>query len=291
MTLKPKLYGLVGFPIKHSLSPCMHNAAFGKLKIKAKYQLFELEPEKLGIFLVSLKKKNIAGFNVTYPYKEKILDFLNSQSSGVKEIGAANTVVVDSKGKLKGFNTDYLGFSAHLKELKVKPKRVAVIGAGGAAKAVCFALAKLKVKEICIYDIDKFKSLALFKRLNSHFEQTKFNVAMRVEDLNITDKDLLVNASPVGMRPTDPCLVQAKDLHKDLFVYDLIYSPLETKLILLAKENKLNYANGLGMLLYQGVFAFQHFSNKVAPVNLMKDCLYRAVMRKPLLKGVKKHDC
>ena len=149
MTLKPKLYGLVGFPIKHSLSPCMQNAAFSALKIKAKYKLFELEPDQLKVFLNSLKQKNICGFNVTYPYKEEIIPFLNSKSSGVKEIGAVNTVVVGKGGKLKGFNTDYLGFIAHLKDLKLKPKKVALIGAGGAAKAVCYALGKMKITRLC----------------------------------------------------------------------------------------------------------------------------------------------
>ncbi len=279
MTSKPKLYGLVGFPIKHSLSPCMHNAAFSKLKLKAKYRLFELKPEELKGFLNSLKKKNIYGFNVTYPYKEEILGFLSSKSSGVKEIGAANTVVVDKNGKLEGFNTDYLGFTAHLKELKVKPKSVAIIGAGGASKAVCFALARMKIDELCIYDIDKFKALSLFKKLNSNFPETKFNVVNRIEDLGLQNKDLLINASPVGMRSTDPCLVNPGDLHPGLFVYDLIYNPFETKLISLAKELKLNFSNGLGMLLYQGVFAFKHFTGRVVPVETMRDAL---------LKGVKK---
>lgn len=278
MTSKPKLYGLVGFPIKHSLSPCMHNAAFSKLKIKAQYKLFELKPDQLKSFLGVLKKKNICGFNVTYPYKEQILGFLTSKSSGVKEIGAANTVVVDNAGRLKGFNTDYLGFSAHLKELKVKPKRVAVIGAGGASRAVCFALSRMKINELCIYDIDKFKSLSLFKKLNSNFPGTKFNVASRIADLEIENKDLLVNASPVGMRPTDPCLVDSVDLHQGLFVYDLIYNPSETKLISLAKELNLNFSNGLGMLLYQGVFAFKHFTGKVAPVETMKEALLKACL-------------
>jgi len=277
--LKPRLYGLVGFPVKHSLSPRMHNAAFSKLKINAKYKLFELRPEELGHFLSNLKKNNIRGFNVTYPYKEEILGFLNRRSSAVKEIGAANTVVVDRNGKLKGLNTDYLGFSAHLKELKVQPGKVAVIGAGGAAKAVCFALARMKIEELCIYDIDKFKSLSLFKKLNSIFTETKFNVAMRIEDLEIASKDMLINASPVGMRTTDPCLVDPCDLHQGLFVYDLIYSPPETKLISLAKERNLNFSNGLGMLLYQGVFAFERFSGKKAPIETMKEAL---------LKGVKK---
>ncbi|MDP2927848.1 MAG: shikimate dehydrogenase [Candidatus Omnitrophota bacterium] len=280
MTLKPKLYGLVGFPIKHSLSPCMHNAAFSALKIKAKYELFQLKPDQLRGFLHDLKKKNICGFNVTHPYKEEIIRFLASKSSGVKEIGAANTVVVDKGGKLKGFNTDYLGFMAHLKDLKLKPKKVALIGAGGAAKAVCFALAKMKISQLCIYDIDKFKSLSLFKKLNSSFPKTKFDVASRFEDLEIPDKDLLINASPVGMRQTDPCLVAPGDLHAGLFVYDLIYSPLQTKLISLAKERNLNFSNGLGMLLYQGVFAFKHFSGRTAPVNIMKRALLKGVMRK-----------
>jgi shikimate dehydrogenase len=278
MILKPKLYGLVGFPIQHSLSPCMHNAAFSALKIKAKYELFQLKPDQLEGFLNSLKNRNICGFNVTYPYKEEIIKFISTKSLGVKEIGAVNTVVVDKAGKLKGFNTDYLGFMAHLKELKLKPKKVALIGAGGAAKAVCFALAKMKITQLCIYDIDKFKSLSLFKKLNSSFPKTKFDVASRIEDLDIPDKDLLINASPIGMRQSDPCLVAPSNLHDGLFVYDLIYSVLETKLIILAKERNLNFSNGLGMLLYQGVFAFKHFSGRPAPINIMKNALLKACL-------------
>ncbi len=277
MTQKPKLYGLVGFPIKHSLSPCMHNAAFAKLKIKAKYKLFELKPEQFSGFLHNLKKKNICGFNVTYPYKEKIIEFLSSKSSGAKEINAVNTVIVDKYGKLKGFNSDFLGFAAHLKELKVKPRKVAIIGAGGAAKAICFALAKAKVNQLCIYDIDSFKSLSLFKKLNSNFPQTKFDVAKRIEDLDLMNKDLLINASPVGMHSTDPCLVNPEDLHTGLFVYDLIYSPQETKLISLAKARNLNFSNGLGMLLYQGVFAFGHFTGKKPPIETMRNALLKGV--------------
>ena len=283
MIPKPKLYGLIGFPIKHSLSACMHNAAFSALKIKARYKLFELKPGQLKGFLNSLKQKNIRGFNVTYPYKEEILPYLSSKTPAVKEIGAANTVVVDNAGRLKSFNTDYLGFTRHLKELKVKPERVAVIGAGGAAKAVCFALAKMKARELCIYDIDKFKSLSLFKRLNSDFPQTKFGVATRIEDLAIGEKDLLINATPVGMHQHDPCLVSEAGLHQGLFVYDLIYNPAETKLIALAKKHGLRYSNGLGMLLYQGVFAFRHFTGKKAPVKIMQEALLKGA-RTCLLK-------
>jgi len=279
MTLKPKLYGLVGFPVKHSLSPRMHNAAFSRLKINAKYKLFELKSGELKGFLETLKKKHICGFNVTYPYKEEILEFLNSQSSAVREIGAANTVVVDKNGRLKGFNTDYLGFSAHLKELQVRPKKVAVIGSGGASRAVCFALVKMKVEELCIYDIDKFKSVNLFKKLNPSLGKIKFRVANSIEDLEISKKDLLVNASPVGMSQSDPCLARPEDLTSGLFVYDLIYNPVRTKLISLARQQNLNFSNGLGMLLYQGVFAFKHFCARTAPIEIMREALLKGVQK------------
>jgi len=281
MALKPLTYGLIGFPIKHSLSPRMHNAAFTKLKIKAKYKLFELKPEELGSFINNLKKSNIKGFNVTYPYKEKIIPYLKLKSSGVAEIGAANTVVVAKDGKLKGFNTDFAGFSRHLKELKVKPRRAALIGAGGAARAVCFALGKMNAEEICVYDIDAFKSLNLAGQFKDVFSKTNFSVAARIEELNLDDKDLLVNASPVGMKKEDSCLVDERFLHKGLFVYDLIYNPSETKLLANAKNSGLSFSNGLGMLLYQGVLAFTHFTGKNPPVE---------VMRNALKKGVNKHD-
>jgi len=275
---KPRLYGLVGFPIKHSLSPCMHNAAFAKLKIKAKYKLFELKSDQLTSFLKDLKKKNICGFNVTYPYKEEILRFLDSKSSGVKEIGAANTVVVERGGKLKGFNTDSLGFSEHLKELKVKPKKVAIIGAGGAAKAVCFALGN-RAEEICIYDIDAFKSLNLVSQFKDVFEKTQFRAVARIEEFNLKDKDLLINASPIGMHANDSCLVEDSMLHKNLFVYDLTYNPAQTKLLKKAKEVGAVFSNGLGMLLYQGVFAFKYFTGKNPPIELMREALLRGVKK------------
>ncbi|MFA5145579.1 MAG: shikimate dehydrogenase [Candidatus Omnitrophota bacterium] len=280
MTLKPQLYGLVGFPVKHSLSPRMHNAAFSALKIKAKYELFELQPGQLENFLGGIKKRNIRGFNVTIPYKEKILPYLNLgvKSRGVREIGAVNTVVVGRDGRLKGFNTDFAGFSKHLKELKVKPRKAALIGAGGAARAVCFALAwRSKVKEICIYDIDAYKSLGIVSQFKDVFDQTKFSAVARIEELNLSDKDLLVNASPVGMHADDPCLVKEKAIHKDLFVYDLIYNPKETKLLEMAKAKGAGVSNGLGMLLYQGVLSFGHFTGIPAPIEIMRQALKEGV--------------
>ena len=279
MTLKPKVYGLIGFPIQHSLSPCMHNAALSALKIKAKYKLFQLQSGQLKDFLNNLGRNNITGFNVTIPYKETILPYLNNRSFGVREIGAANTVVVTREGKLKGFNTDFLGFSRHLKVLKVKPQKIALIGAGGAARAVCFALGKMKAKEICIYDIDVYKSLGMMRQFKDLFIQSRFSAVARIEELNLAEKDLLVNASPVGMRPQDPCLVQSRDMPPGLFVYDLIYNPDETRLLGQARQAGVGFSNGLGMLLYQGVKAFEHFTKRKAPVEIMRAALEKGARK------------
>jgi len=275
-----KIFGLIGYPVKHSLSPLMHNAAFSLLKIKAKYKLFPLEERQLKDFLSGLKKQCICGLNVTIPHKEKVLEYIKSTSEGVRVIRAANTLVIDKAGKIKAHNTDCLGFARHIKELKVKPKKVAIIGAGGAAKAVIFALIQLKAQEICIYDIDKFRALGLVKRFNQLFPGCRVRTVARIDELVLSDKDLLINASPVGMKDADPLLIEPRNLHKDLFVYDLIYNPAETKLLKAAKVAGCGFSNGLGMLLYQGVEALEIWLKpKKAPVE---------VMRAALLKGMKK---
>jgi shikimate dehydrogenase len=273
-----RIYGLIGNPLQHSLSPSMHNAALASLKIKAKYKLFQLQDTELKPFLVDLAKKNICGLNVTIPYKEKILQCLNGyKTEAVKAIGAANTIVIDKKGRVKFYNTDYLGFTRHLKALKVNPKKVALIGAGGAAKAVCFALAKMKVKEVVIYDVDKFRSLSLVRKFNKLFSGVHFLAVSTVAEFNLGDKDFLVNASPVGMNNDDPLLIDPQKLKPGLFVYDLIYNPAKTKLLKSAEENGLAFSNGLGMLLYQGVEALNLWiSPKKAPEKIMAEALKKA---------------
>ena len=275
-----KIFGLIGYPVKHSLSPLMYSAAFSRLKIKANYKLFPLKERQLMDFLSGLKIKGICGLNVTIPYKEKVLEYIKLTSEGVRAIRAANTLVIDKAGKVRAHNTDCLGFARHIKELKVKPKKVAIIGAGGASKAVIFALIKLKAQAIFIYDIDKFRALALVNRFNQLFSGCRVRAVACIDELALSDKDLLINASPVGMKDTDPLLIEPRNLHKDLFVYDLIYNPAETKLLKAAKVAGCRYSNGLGMLLYQGVEALELWLKpKKAPVE---------VMRAALLKGVSK---
>lgn len=281
MSSSKKIFGIVGFPVRHSFSPAMHNAAFRSRKIRASYKLFEKKPYEVEGFLANLKKCNISGLNVTIPYKEKVLAMIGEHvSKGAQVIGAVNTIAVTKDGRLKGFNTDYLGFSRHIIELKLKPRKVALIGAGGAARAVCFALAKKGASEVAIYDIDKFKSLNLAKRFRNLFPDCVFYAVAHIYELVIRKKDFLVNTTPVGMHENDPCLVSSEMLHAGLFVYDVIYNPPETKLLKLAKEKGLGCANGLGMLLYQGVEAFNIWMKpKKAPVEVMRRALEEVIKK------------
>lgn len=277
MSQTPLAFGLLGFPVKHSFSPAMHNAAFKELGINAEYKLFEIKPEKLQNFLLSLEEKGIKGLNVTIPYKEKVLnsDFIeiDEESFYARKIGAVNTIIVKN-GKLKAFNTDMPGFSRHLKE-NISPvgKKVAVLGAGGAAKAVVYCLAENKVKEIAIYDIDKIKSQNIVSLIKSSFNDFPISAVNGIEALRIQEKELLINTTPIGMKPSDPCLITEKMLHRNLFIYDLIYNPQETKLLALANKAQVKNSNGLGMLLYQGVLSFTHFTGKKAPVETMRQAL------------------
>lgn len=270
-----RLYGLMGYPVWHSLSAFMHNAAFQTLDIDARYELFEVKPHELSDFLSSLSQRNIYGLNVTIPYKEKVLDFvsLDKDSFYARRIQAVNTIVRTEDG-CKGFNTDAPGFLQHLKEqFEPDAKKAAVLGAGGAGRAVVYALAESKAKEIVIYDIDTNKANKLVEMIKNSFREIDIQCVSSIEQLDIKNKDLLVNATPVGMKDADPCLVNRTMLHKHLFVYDVIYNPPETKLLAQAKEAGAVTCNGLGMLLYQGMLSFEYWTGKKPPKEVMWQAL------------------
>ncbi len=277
-----RIYGLIGYPVKHSLSPAMHNAAFQALDINAEYKLFELKPEELGDFLSSLTERKISGLNVTIPYKEKVLSYLQWKSPEVRFTDAANVIIVKERNYLEGWNTDGIGFHRHLTidlRFDITKKRVVILGAGGASKAVIDQLARNKAKSITIYDVDKDKSLELANKISKEFPECNAISVNSIESLEIKNSDLLINATPIGMKETDPCLVDDKFIHKDLLVYDLIYNPRETKLLELAREKGAKTSNGLGMLLYQGVRSFELWTGKRAPVEVMRKALTEVVIK------------
>ena len=278
---KKQIYGLIGHPVKHSLSAAMHNAAFAHLGIDAEYQLFDVLPENLeDFFNRDVLEKDIKGFNVTIPHKENAVSFLTNNNKLVQKIGATNTIIVDDDEKFKGYNTDCMGFLKHLKELEiaVRGKKAGIIGSGGAAKAVVYALMSLNINEIMIYDKDSEKSKQLISRMVQQLAPgANISVVDSIESLGIKNKDILINATPIGMKEQDPLLVTKDMLHQDLFVYDLIYNPEKTKLLELADSLGIKNSNGFKMLLYQGTLAFEHWTGQSAPEDVMFEALQKAL--------------
>jgi shikimate dehydrogenase len=276
-----KIYGLIGYPLGHSLSPFMQNAAFAALKVNAAYKLFPLKEGQIQGFLKGLLKNYIFGLNVTVPYKEKVIPFLDSVSGEAKFIGAVNTIK-RVRGKLLGFNTDAEGFSRSLaRDLRFDPKgkNIAVLGAGGAARAVSVALGKMRAARIAIYDVDLAKAQALVRHLRKNMATANFSCVDSVAGLEIKNVDLLVNATPQGMKESQHPPVGKDLIHRGLLVYDLIYNPAETKLVKLAKEEGAGGCGGLGMLLYQGMRSFEIWTGKKAPQKIMSQALEEAIKR------------
>ncbi len=259
-------YGIIGYPVKHSLSPLMHNTAFAELGVDATYKLFPLKEEDLKNFFENLRKESnfIFGLNVTVPYKEKVIPYLDSLAPLAQRVGAVNTIVRTKDRKLVGYNTDAPGFLAHLAELKfnLKDKRITILGAGGSARALIAALCLIpeRPQSIRIYNRTSSKIGDLLKDIASRVDTSIVEPVMSVDDLNIELADLLINTTSLGLKEGDPCLIDEHLLHSNILVYDLIYNPRETPLLKMAKATGAQTANGLGMLYYQGILSLQHWA-------------------------------
>jgi shikimate dehydrogenase len=275
-------YGLLGYPVAHSLSPAMHNAAFGHYHIPAQYTLFEKKAEELSAFMGGLSRGDISGLNVTIPYKEKVIPFLQSISEEAALIQAVNTIKI-TQGRLEGFNTDGQGFLRHLSEdLGYEPRgrQIAMLGAGGAARSLAVYLARAGADSLRIYDVDKQKAESLSAHLVACFSGVTIVACGSMEELKIESCSLLINATPIGMKQSDSVPIDEHLLHKGLFVYDLIYNPHETRLLRLARQKGLQASNGLGMLLYQGMSAFEIWTGLAAPKDVMQQALVEELAKK-----------
>lgn len=265
---------LIGDPVEHSISPQMHNAAYKELEIDYEYKLMKTAAADLKSTADRMRAANIAGFNVTVPHKENIMQFLDYIDDSASMIGAVNAVK-NEEGKLKGYNTDSIGFIESLSRdagFDAKGKKILLIGAGGAAKAVAVSLCKEGASEIAIRDIDAAKASAMAEALKKHFQNKIFVIsddnAFRQFMVNC---DCIVNATPIGMYPkTDASpIMEDSPLREGQVVYDLVYNPSETKLARTSAEKGAKAFTGLGMLVRQGAAAFELFTEKVPPVKTM----------------------
>ena len=280
-----KLYGIIGHPVSHTLSPAMQKAAFDYLKIDADYQAFDVEPKDLGSFLSSLDKKGISGINVTIPHKVEAKRYVEENGTLDKEaakLGAVNTIKVE-RGALSGHNTDGPGFYRSLVlDLKFEPenKNVFVLGAGGAARAIVMYLGA-GPKKILVTDVEASKTKDLEAQYKRYFKNDKLQIC-REDGLEaaLEESNLLINATPIGMKDQDPSPVDIKLLHEGLYVYDLVYNRPRTELVRQANAKKLHAVTGLGMLLYQGAIAFEIWTGLKAPVAVMKKALLERLREK-----------
>lgn len=276
------IYGLFGYPIKHTSSPAMHNAGFQKLGINAVYLPFEIKADDLERAINSLTALGIKGVNLTIPHKEACLNFIDNLSPEAELIGAVNTIVVKD-GELIGHNTDGLGFITSLEEdLGLSPSRLSVfiLGAGGAAKAVAMELARQGAVRILITDLEGERARRLAVHIRNYItECDSEDVSLKKDILKekISEVKLLVNATPVGMKPDDSLPVPEEVLRPDLAVYDLVYNLKTTRLVEAARKKGAKAVTGIGMLLYQGVKAFELWTGQKAPVEVMKKALLSSI--------------
>jgi len=266
---KTELYILIGGKTKHSLSPVIQNAALEKLGINAKYLCCEIKEQDVGKAIAGIRALNIAGINVTVPYKVKVMEFLDGLSQEAKDIGAVNTILVKD-GKLTGYNTDGLGAIGALEEkTSLEGKIVTLVGAGGAARAISFELAK-KVKKIFILDIDEKKAKDLAESLKGA-EATGYESNRENLQNSIQASQILINASPIGMAPNEGKSAVPKDLlFPELLVFDIVYVPVNTQLIKDAQEKGCKTITGDRMLVLQGAVSFELWTGEKAPVELMQ---------------------
>ncbi len=276
-----QLLGVIGYPIKHSLSPVMHNAAIEHLGLDYSYVPLSIEPENLDIAVTGLKAMNWQGFNVTIPHKQTIMAQLAETSTLAQAVGAVNTVWRTAAG-WAGDNTDVAGFVTPLQLLnKNWPKAVAIVlGCGGAARAVVAGLQQLGVGEIWVVGRDADK----LGQFQASWQNSPLTVTVRVcswEQLAnlLAQANLVVNCTPIGMAPqqtSSPLSVaEIAQLPLSAIVYDLIYTPRPTELLKIASEHGCEAIDGLEMLIYQGAAALKIWIGQEAPVGIMRQSILR----------------
>ena len=282
--LKERLkLGIIKSSDTPSLSTIMHTAALQHLNINGEYKAYEVKSEDLEKVLKELKKEKVKGLNVTMPHKINIISLLDELTDRAKQIGAVNTITFKD-GKSIGDNTDPTGFWEAIPEKvrkNITGKKIAILGCGGAAHACATAFLSNHVSSINIYGRNK-NQLENFKMfLTSAVETFHRDISIEIDllsNINLSNTHMLVNTTPVGMYPnTDKCPVEKSDLQKlpkDVFVYDIIYNPLETKLLEYAKLLGLSTLNGVEMLVRQGSESLNIWLEKdVAPLEIMRNAV------------------
>ena len=273
ITGKTRLCGVIGDPIEHSLSPILHNAAFNSLKLDYAFLAFKVKPAEVGNAISGMRALGIVGLNVTMPHKKSVISHLDEIDQTAKFLSAVNTIH-NKNGKLFGFNTDGVGALKALKENGVNPagKKVLLLGSGGAARAIAYALAK-EADELVVLNRTVEQAKELASLLNRTFSKKVVADSLTPSAIqeNLRGCDILVNATSVGMKPNaNQSVIAPEWLKPNLAVMDIVYNPIETKLAKDAKSAGAKVVSGVEMLIYQGAASFEIWTGKSAPVEVMR---------------------
>jgi shikimate dehydrogenase len=276
-----RLCAVLGSPIRHSASPAMHNAAFAALGLNWRYLAFEVDPKNLRAAIEGARAMNFAGLNLTVPHKLLAVDMVDELDESAKTWGAVNTIkfetVDDGKTRSLGFNTDADAIVTSLREdlsVTLREAKVLLLGAGGAGRTAALKLAAESVAELFLVNRTASKAEAIAGEIKKQFPSVRVTVGYPQ-----TDVDLVLNATSLGLKPDDASPLDAKQvsINQARHVYDMIYKPAETKLLAEARAAGCKTANGIGMLVHQGAKAFEIWTGKTAPVDVMRRAVETSV--------------
>ena len=281
---KTKVCGVIGDPIEHTMSPVMHNAAFKNKGVDYLYLPFRVKREELGKAIEGMRALNMRGLNVTIPHKVAVIQFLDELDHLADRIGAVNTIVNDD-GVLTGYNTDATGFLQALlgKGIEPKGKKVVILGAGGASRAISFILAE-RGSSLFILNRTWDKAKVCADRISQIFQSEATALKLDGENLAtaLSKADILINATSVGMSPDiNETPVTSNLLKPSLVVFDIVYNPIKTRLQREAEAAGATTISGLDMLVWQGALAFEKWTGLKAPIG---------VMREKVIKVLQKHE-
>jgi shikimate dehydrogenase len=267
ITGRTRITGLFGYPVEHTLSPVMQNAAFSHLNFNCCYLPFSVSPSALREAVGAIRALSMLGVNLTIPHKETVIPFLDSVDAEALSVGAVNTIV-NREGHLAGHNTDGKGFMRSLGEQDINPagKRVLVIGAGGSSRAIGFYLAR-EAASLSLFNRNRDKAAALA----DHLSEGGRTVSVLASLQRMTEYDIIINATPLGLRDSDPLPLDADALNSSQIVCDLIYR--KTPLLIKAQAKGCRTLEGMGMLLWQGALAFELWTGMLPPVEVMRTAL------------------
>ncbi len=271
-------FAVIGYPLSHSLSKVIHEAALKSCNLEGSYDILPTEPENLVHRIKRLKVEGYNGFNVTIPHKVPITLFLSKFDTNADLIGSVNTVKITEDKNLEGSNTDIYGFVKPIPDdvkENIRDRNAVVLGTGGAARAICAGLVSLGVSTITFYSRNVIDSHAHVEILRQKFPKVKIELKPYTLLDTLKGQKILVNTTPVGMKNflegVSPVDFEAiKTLDDDAFVYDIVYNPVKTRLIKYAQDCNKRYVGGLDMLVYQAQKAFEIWTGQVPDVAAMK---------------------